>query len=644
MRKMSESMPPFARTRRLTIALLLVAISLPIAARLAAGPRGAVVHVRWQSSVDPAARSSIVERLGLTDGQRQDEQTWRYDLIEASRDRIRALVLDPAVADTHYIDRAAYSIDPSAERTPRLSRFRVMGPLVVETADWAALILVALAALVLSGPTRTWRRLQGLVSSVVLRLRQAVHGAATALARWFGPWVPALDARALGAFRIMLGCGFVWIAWTFDVNPRPLALQKHFAAFDWSFVHTITATPGACNAVEAAMLVAAVLFTIGLWTRWAYTAFVAAFFLLTLVALESSGAHDRGLPLVTFLGWLAVPWGNGLSIDRRRQARAQSERGADMPSRVRGFAIWWPGFTLGVGLLAAAHAKVTTSGFEWITGGAVRYHFIADAGNAHVDWGLWVASHPWAAVLVSFAAVAVEAGFILHIFARGPGARLVAGATGVGLFVGLYLFQGINWPAWHVLLLAFLPWAWLNRVRARAEAPTISVAPAVLPGAQLAAIAVLIATQVYASGARIEAEPLLSNYPMYSNNYSSPQQFERSMRWRLTRLVGARADGRDIRATLDNLLDDDRFLLMDLAERPFAETQVLGESEQLNRSLLCEHYQQVMGTLPAEVTFAMERRGFDWNAGRFRDYTPLPTSPVRLAALCRAAATPQLAR
>ena len=213
----------------------------------------------------------------------------------------------------------------------------------------------------------------------------------------------------------------------------------------------------------------------------------------------------------------------------------------------------------------------------------------------------------------------------------------------MGLFVGLYLFQGINWPAWNVLLLAFLPWAWLSRVHARAETPTVLVAPAALPGAQLAAIAVLIVAQVYASAARIEAEPLLSNFPMYSNNYSSPEQFERSMRWRLTRLVDARADGRDIRETLDNLLDNDRILLMGLAELPSAEDQVVGESERLDRSLLCEHYQQVVGTLPSEITFAMERRGFDWNAGRFRDYTPLRTSPVRLAALCRSVATAQLA-
>ena len=148
---MNELMSQYGRTRAIAMVFLVLAIALPVAARLAAGPPGAMVHVRWQPSVDSAARRNAEERLGLANGQRQDEQTWRYDLIEASRDRIRALVLEPNVADTHYIDRAAYSLDPSAERTARLSRFRVAGPLAVDTADWSALMLVVLAAPCLSG-------------------------------------------------------------------------------------------------------------------------------------------------------------------------------------------------------------------------------------------------------------------------------------------------------------------------------------------------------------------------------------------------------------------------------------------------------------------------------------------------------------
>ena len=82
---------------------------------------------------------------------------------------------------------------------------------------------------------------------------------------------------------------------------------------------------------------------------------------------------------------------------------------------------------------------------------------------------------------------------------------------------------------------------------------------------------------------------------------------------------------------------------MDLAEQPSTGDQDLGSSERLDRRQFCERYQRVTGTLPSEVTFTMERRGFDWNGGRFREYTPLRTSPVRLAALCYSVATPRLA-
>ena len=42
------------------LTLGLLAITLPLAARGLYGPSGALVHVRWQSSVDAAARQGVV--------------------------------------------------------------------------------------------------------------------------------------------------------------------------------------------------------------------------------------------------------------------------------------------------------------------------------------------------------------------------------------------------------------------------------------------------------------------------------------------------------------------------------------------------------------------------------------------------------
>jgi hypothetical protein len=380
------------------------------------------------------------------------------------------------------------------------------------------------------------------------------------------------------------------------------------------------------------------LFAIGLWARIAYAGFVGAFFLATLIALEGSGAHDLGLPLVTFIGWLAVPWNAGLGVDdwlRRRSP--ESDRG-DLASGNYGFAIWWPGLTLGVALLAAAYAKLTTSGLAWILGGAVKYHFVIDAANAPVDWGSWLAGRHWAAVLLSFGAIAAEALFIANIFVRGSGMRLLIGVAGAAFFLGLYLLQGIYWEQWLVLLLAFLPWPWLNRSSPDRAVPGVAASPRRIGAAPAIAIALLVCTQVYASVAAIQIEPLISNFPMYSNTFASPEAFDRSMRVPLTRIVNARADGRDVTATIGRLQDRELQFLIDVADR----TRNADAPD--DGTILCGRYQGAMGMLPAEIDLTLERRGFDWGRGRFQSYEPVETVPVPLSVLCGKAVATRLAR
>ena len=92
---------------------------------------------------------------------------------------------------------------------------------------------------------------------------------------------------------------------------------------------------------------------------------------------------------------------------------------------------------------AAAYAKLANGGLAWISSGAVKYHFIEDAASAPFTWGLWVAVHPTAAVLLSLGVVVMEAGFISIIFARSPWRRLLIGSIGLSLFAGFYAFQGV---------------------------------------------------------------------------------------------------------------------------------------------------------------------------------------------------------
>lgn len=127
-------MPPNAWSRRTAVGLVLLAVALSLAARGIAGPRGALVHVRWQPSVTAADRQAFEQRFHLAGGEPLDATTWRYDLRDPSSDNISALIAEPAAADTHDINRSDASLAPGAVRTTRQSRFPA-GETIVSIAD-----------------------------------------------------------------------------------------------------------------------------------------------------------------------------------------------------------------------------------------------------------------------------------------------------------------------------------------------------------------------------------------------------------------------------------------------------------------------------------------------------------------------------
>lgn len=127
--------------------LTLLAASLPLAARTIAGPPGATVHIKWQPTVTESERHTLETRFALADGEQVDQHTWRYDLLDPSPDNIRAIVIEPAVADTNDIDRPNGAIDAAATRTARRQRFPAQGDRMVAIADGLAITLAAVAAL-----------------------------------------------------------------------------------------------------------------------------------------------------------------------------------------------------------------------------------------------------------------------------------------------------------------------------------------------------------------------------------------------------------------------------------------------------------------------------------------------------------------
>jgi hypothetical protein len=72
------------------------------------GPR---VAIRWGSEVDASDRLALEQRYGLRNGRPDDGPEWRYELSDWSRENIDALVHDPAVVDTHYIDRGGLTAE-----------------------------------------------------------------------------------------------------------------------------------------------------------------------------------------------------------------------------------------------------------------------------------------------------------------------------------------------------------------------------------------------------------------------------------------------------------------------------------------------------------------------------------------------------
>ena len=146
-------------TRALTLGLL--AITLPLAARSLYGPRGAVVHIRWEPSVNTADRQRLETNWQLVDGQVISPFAWRYDLTAPSEDRLRAIVEHASVADTHFIDRQRHTLAPVTARTARRhGQITVGAAHAVGLVDRLAMLLAMLAAMcaLVRHPIRKLRR------------------------------------------------------------------------------------------------------------------------------------------------------------------------------------------------------------------------------------------------------------------------------------------------------------------------------------------------------------------------------------------------------------------------------------------------------------------------------------------------------
>ena len=76
------------------------------------------VDVRWTATVDDGARFQLEQRYTLSRPDPKGDRTFSYWLTDRSLENIRTLVLDPAVEDTHQIDRYEFQVESSAPSLP----------------------------------------------------------------------------------------------------------------------------------------------------------------------------------------------------------------------------------------------------------------------------------------------------------------------------------------------------------------------------------------------------------------------------------------------------------------------------------------------------------------------------------------------
>jgi len=483
--------------RLLVTGLLLWAFAALVygAVRLTFGPRPVSVNVRWAADIDEPARLRLEQRFGLTNGERREGTTWGYALTDRSRAKIRALVEDPAVADTHQIHRTAFRVGYFAQRLP----YRTPQPWIPLTLEVLSLLGLALGSIAV-GLGLAERVAPRLLHGPLAWLRAAFLNPVAAgsrliepLIRWVTRRIPAATAEAVGGFRIVFGTALL------------LYLLRHDVT---GWITAWLMTWGALFIVGAAARLSFVMLTLGVFA-WA-----------GLYTIDISH-HTVSVLLVTLVCLLGSRWGDAWSVDAWR--RRETVRAA---AQTYGFTVWLPSFVLGVAFAAAAFAKLSQGGIGWILNGTVKYHFLSDSREALVDWGLRAAQHDGVAVLLSFGGVALEALVIVGVLAGPYGWRLAAGVAALLLLSGFALFQGVIWAGWWMLLLSFLPWHRLTPTSSALPTPPGPLARPASSTYPAVVVLTLVAVQVVVSLLRLEVSPALSSYDMYSTTYASPADFE----------------------------------------------------------------------------------------------------------------------
>jgi hypothetical protein len=538
------------------------------------GPIGAFIHVRWAPNVDDVERDALELRFCLTAREVTEGTTYSYLLVDTSTENIRRLITHPAVQDTHDLNRAAFGVADTAVQV--LVADAAAQAASQQTAAAAQFLLMGVALLAVTAIV------VAIIPAQAARVARAPFAVARAVARGVHDRIPDVSPEGAALFRIVFGSAAVAV---FALSP-PAQYGGLITTWLW---------------------ISGGLFVAGLLTRLSFAAFMLGAVAWSVVYTMESGHHPISALLIALLCLLPARWGDAWSIDallRRRCAAPSVASGFSRTnSRDYGYTVWIPGVVLGIALAAAAVSKLREGGIGWILNGTVKYHFLTDMANAPVDWGVQLGVVPAVAVVLSFAAIAVESLVIVAALVGPWSVRLAAALAVLPMFVGFWLFQGVFWPAWWVLLLSFAPW---HRIRSDAHVRSVRLQRLqTVPQWRIAHAALLVAAigqQLAASTWHLEIPPFVSAYDMYSKTYASPAEYP--------------PDG-----------GYSHWLVGSLADQSTRSCRIGGDEAKMFASLPASEYARIaremlascFGDLRAVRTVTVDemRPNVDWAAGRY---------------------------
>jgi hypothetical protein len=121
--------------------LLILATQFGLASHSLGSQRPAYVNVRWVSAIDAFTQAQAEYAHGLARRRPLAERTWEYYLTDLSPSNLERIVRDPAVEDTHFIDRGAFRIATNATRGPYPAKWHATAARALDSAFRLSLLV-----------------------------------------------------------------------------------------------------------------------------------------------------------------------------------------------------------------------------------------------------------------------------------------------------------------------------------------------------------------------------------------------------------------------------------------------------------------------------------------------------------------------